>query len=319
MVRLKSERVWRFFLALTVASAWVLPESSSAQETIKRPTLGGHTFLEHPLFPGAFIQTSTRTQLGVGRALNVETLPPITIDTLEFGGERGDLYFAGLHLGYEHAVTQWLALGLQAGMTARLGDGVNTILAQGLTTNFSFDLGGRVRVLERESTSLAVGGSIKSDNATVIDFRNWVEGILNDEDNPLVGKRPSTRYGLDLRGAWAPAPWIGLQGYAGVSRGKNQQPDQKTDWFNSFGASADFDLLSVSSVPIGFVLGGRRDTFPRSANDLANAIYGGLLRLAYTGRPDFVVAIDLTMDRIPLREGDALRAGAAQFSTRYYF
>jgi hypothetical protein len=249
----------------------------------------------------------------------VETFPPIAIDTLDFGGERGNLYFAGLNLGYEHALTRWLALGLRVGVTARLGDGVNTILAQGLNTNFSFDLGARVRLLEGASTSLAVGGSIKKDDATVIDFRNWVEGILNDEEVPLVGKRPSTQYGLDLRGAWAPAPWIGLQAYAGLSRGKNQEPDQEVDWFNSLGASADFDLLSVSSVPIGFVLGGRRDTFPRAANDLGRAIYGSLFRIAYTGRPDFVVAIDLTIDRVPIREGDPLRLGAAQFTTRYYF
>lgn len=321
MIRKKREHFRKLFpvLVLAVIPTFGAPESSSAQDTIKRPTLGGHTFILHSLFPAPFIQTSTRTQLGVGRALNVETLPPVVIDTLEFGGDRGDLYFAGLNLGYEHAVTRWLGLGLRVGVTARLGDGVNTILAQGLTTNFSFDLGAGVRLLEGESASLAAGGSIKRDDATVIDFRNWVEGILNDEDTPLVGKRPSTRYGLDLRGAWAPAHWIGLQAYAGLSRGKNLEPEQETDWFNSMGASADFDLLSVSSIPIGFVLGGRRDTFPRSANDLADAIYGALLRIAYTGRSDFIVAVDLTMDRIPLREGDPIRAGAAQFSTRYFF
>lgn len=306
-------------VVLVLTSMFAAPRAASPQDAVKRPALGGHTFLEHPLFPGAFIQTSTRTQLGVGRALNVETLPPIVIDTLEFGGERGNLYFAGLNLGYEHAVTNWLALGLRVGLTARLGDAVNTILAQGATTDFSFDLAGRVRLLEGESALLSAGGTIKRDAMTVIDFRNWIAGIVDNEEVPLVANRPSTRYGIDLGGAWAPVPWIGLQAFAGISRGKNLDAEQKTDWFNSFGGSVDFDLLSVSSVPIGFVLGGRRDTFPRAANDLAEAIYGGLFRVAYTGRNDFVVAVDITVDRIPLRDADPLRAGAVQFSTRYYF
>jgi len=41
--------------------------------------------------------------------------------------------------------------------------------------------------------------------------------------------------------------------------------------------------------------------------------------LAYTGRSDFVVALDFTVDRAPLKEGEALEAGTVQFSTRYYF
>ena len=67
------------------------------------------------------------------------------------------------------------------------------------------------------------------------------------------------------------------------------------------------------------MLGGRRDTFPRFIDDLAEAIYGSLFRIAYTGRSDFVVALDLTADRLPLRDGESLEAGTLQFSTRYYF
>jgi hypothetical protein len=307
------------FCALGVVMALGGTETVSAQEEVPRPNLGGHTFLEHVLFPGAFVQTSMRNTLGVGRALNVETLPPIQIDTLEFGGKRGNLYFATLSLGYQHAVTDWLALGAQFGLAARLGDGVNTILAQGATMNFAFDLGARFRLYEGESTYLSTGISLKRDNVTVIDFRSWVQGIVEDEEVPLVGKRPSTRPGIDLAGAWAPADWIGLQGFAGVSLGDNLEAEQESDWYNSFGASADFDLLSVSSIPVGFVVGGRRDTFPRSASDLAEAVYGWLFRIAYTGRNDFVVGLDLTMDRVPLREGGKLEAGSVQFSTRYYF
>ena len=306
-------------LALALSQAVASPTRAFAQENVQRPVLGGHTFLEHTLFPGAFVQTSMRTKLGIGRALNIETIPPITVDTFDFGGKRGDLYFATLGLAYEHALKDWVSLGAQFGVTGRLGDGANTILAQGATMAVSFDLGGKFRLYEGESTSLATGISIKKDNVTAIDFRSWVAGLLEDEDVPLVSKRPSTRVGLDLRGAWAPAPWIGVQGFGGLSRGKNLEVEQETDWYTSFAGSVDFDLLSFSSVPIGFALGGHRDTFPRAANDLAKAVYGGLVHIAYTGRRDFVVGLDLTMDRVPLRDGESLKAGSGQLSTRYYF
>ncbi len=319
---MKQSRLHRAGVAGLLSALWLLgitPPTLRAQEEVKRPVLGGHTFLQNNLFPGAFIETSTRTLLGVGRALNVETLPPIQIDTLEFGGKRGDLYFATLALGYEHALTEWFGLGGQFGLATRLGDGANTILAQGVTMDFMFDLGARFRLLQGESATLVAGASLQRDNMTVLDFRTWVEGLLEDEDVPLVQKRPSTRYGLNLVGGWAPVHWIGLQGFAGASRGKNLEADPEDEWYNSIGAAVDFDLLSVSSIPIGFVVGVRRDTFPRSANDLAEAVYGSLFRVAYTGRTDFVIALDATMDRVPLREGDNIEAGTIQFSTRYYF
>lgn len=306
-------------LALALSQVVATPTRAFAQETVQRPVLGGHTFLEHTLFPGAFVQTSMRTKLGIGRALNIETIPPITVDTFDFGGKRGDLYFATLGLAYEHAIMDWVSLGAQFAVTGRLGDGANTILAQGATMAVSFDLAGKFRLYEGESTSLSTAISVKKDNVTAIDFRSWVAGLLEDEDVPLVSKRPSTRVGLDLRGAWAPTAWIGVQGYGGLSRGKNLEVEQETHWYTSYAGSVDFDLLSVSPVPMGLALGGRRDTFPRAANDLAKAVYGGLVHIAYTGRKDFVVGVDLEMDRIPLRDGESLKAGSFQLTTRYYF
>lgn len=64
---------------------------------------------------------------------------------------------------------------------------------------------------------------------------------------------------------------------------------------------------------------GHRDAFPRSINDLAKAVYRSLFRIAYAGRSHFIVGLDLTADRLPLREGESLEAGTVQFSTRYYF
>jgi len=306
------------FSTLAVAAIVIAPSAVSAQD-VQRPVVGEHTFLEHALFPGPFVQTSLRTSLGVGRALDIGGLPPIEIDTLDFGGQRGDLYFALLTLGYGQEITEWFQLGAQVGLTGRLGDGVNTILAQGATMAFAFDLAAKFRLYQGETTYVSAGVSLARDNVTVIDFRSWVEGLLEDEEVPLVTKRPSTRLGLVGYGAWAPVHWLGLQAHAKFSRGKNLEIEQDTEWYSTFGLSADFDLLSVSSIPIGFVLGGRRETFPRSINDLAEAVYGSLFRIAYTGRSDFVVALDFTADRVPLREGESLEAGTVHFSTRYYF
>jgi hypothetical protein len=305
-------------VALSVAAMGIAPSTVSAQD-VKRPVLGEHEFLQSPIFRGPFVQTTMRTRLGLGQALDIENLPPIEIDTFELGGKRGNLNFALLNLGYTHEITERFGLEAQFGFTGRLGDAVNTILSEGATMDVSFDLAAKYQLYEGETTLLTAGASLRRDDFTVIDFGLWVESLLEGEEVPLVTKRPSTRLGLDAIGAWAPVHWLGLQAIAGFSRGKNLEFQQDTDWYSSVGLSADFDLLSVSSVPIGFVLGGRRDTFPRALNDLAKATYGSLFRIAYTGRRDFVVALDFTADRLPLREGDTLEAGSVQFSTQYYF
>ena len=313
-----SHRLAALFFTLALAAIGITPSAVSAQD-VKRPVLGEHEFLPSPIFRGPFVQTTMQTRLGFGQALDIETRPPIQIDTFEFGGRRGNLNFALLSLGYTHQVTERFGLGAQYSFTGRLGDAANTILSEGATMDVSFDFAAKYRLYQGETSILTAGASLRRDDFTVIDIGPWVDSLFEDERIPLVTKRPSTRLGLDAIGAWAPVHWLGLQATAGFSRGKNLEVEQDTDWYSTLGLSADFDLLSVSSVPIGFVLGGRRDTFPRALNDLAKEAYGTLFRIAYTGRRDFIVALDFTSDRLPMKEGDTLEAGSFQLTTQYYF
>ena len=52
---------------------------------------------------------------------------------------------------------------------------------------------------------------------------------------------------------------------------------------------------------------------------MAEAIRSFQIRLAYTGRDDFILALDSTVDRLPVTDGETLEAGTLLFHMRYYF
>ena len=45
----------------------------------------------------------------------------------------------------------------------------------------------------------------------------------------------------------------------------------------------------------------------------------GLLRVSYTGRDDFLIALDLSAATVPVRSGGSITASSAKVTMRYYF
>jgi len=95
-------------IALVGLAMLIPPTAAWAQEESPRPTLGGHTFIPNAITEDPFINTWIHNRLGVGQALNVETIPEFEIDTLTLGGSRGNLFFAVLDLEYRQKVLDWL-------------------------------------------------------------------------------------------------------------------------------------------------------------------------------------------------------------------
>ena len=83
-------------------------------------------------------------------------------------------------------------------------------------------------------------------------------------------------------------------------------------------AGASLDFTSLINVPVGLVLAGQVISEDPNGESNNNSM-GGLVRIAYTGRDDFVIALDLSSLRTTLFSGTTVDIGTTQISMRYYF
>ena len=166
-----------------------------------------------------------------------------------------------------------------------------------------------------------MSGALKyeKDSFTVVDLLGWGRGLVSGEPVDLVQTRESNRYGGDLRFAWAAVDWLGVSAMAGGRFGDNLEEEQDKEFFPTLGIAFDADLYARTAVPLGVVLGYSQESFPRATSDVAEAIRSFQIRLAYTGRDDFILALDSTVDRLPVTDGETLEAGTLLFHMRYYF
>ena len=75
----------------------------------------------------------------------------------------------------------------------------------------------------------------------------------------------------------------------------------------------------ITAIPLGFSIGFRGESVPVSS-DIDNDIAEVLFRIAYTGRNDFSVSLDINYGDLPatgLREDAQL--GTVRLNLRYYF
>jgi hypothetical protein len=197
------------------------------------------------------------------------------------------------------------------------------LLAQGVQALVGFEFGWLFRIVERER--LILSGSLELSNAdlTVINVLNWLEGILegaHGPDNSIVVPSNSLRGSGGLHLGYALSQLFGLRagGFLGVGEGFDRRGDSGWHW--EVEGAVDLNLYPKTSVPMGFVLGGEISSFPETGDDLSQKSTRGFLRIAYTGRPDFVVGVDLSVERIPLSFLDhAIVTNSAAIELRYYF
>ncbi len=284
----------------------------------KRPMLGGHAFMPNNLVRDPFIKTFVRNALGAGKAVDVK-IPLVEIEGDTILGLQGDILYATLDFEYQQAVRPWLAARGEVNVLGRLGTNVQSLLASGLTAATGFEFGWLVRLFRSEKTQLTGTLEISNNNFTGINIARFVEDIINDRPASLVRTTPTMRGEGGLRFAWGVSPLFGLTALAASGYGESIDRAEEDKFHFTGGATADFDLSAVSAVPIGVLLAGRFSSL-QSDDDVADETYGGLLRIAYNGRSDFIIAVDIGFDRADSRALEqTLNLGSVGFNLRYYF
>jgi hypothetical protein len=292
--------------------------ASRAAES-KRPSLAGHVFTPNNVVPGPFITTFIRNSVGIGSAVDIEIPVPIVGGDTIIGFE-GDLMFALLDFEYQHAVRDWLAARGQFTVQGRLGTNVGALLASGITASTGFEVGWLARLFRSDRTLLSADLKLASNNFTFVNVTDFVEDIIDGRPAQLVRGTPSVRGGGGLRFAWGASPFFGLTAVAETGYGESVEQGSENQWYFELGTTLDFDLLAVSEVPLGVVLGYKHDTFPESGDDISDDIDQGLLRVAYNKTSDFIVALDFTFERFESKNLDqTINFGSIGINLRYYF
>ena len=88
----------------------------------------------------------------------------------------------------------------------------------------------------------------------------------------------------------------------------------------NLGAVADIDLLEVTPVPIGFLLGYDAELFGSRGSDVAESATRFNLGLFYTGRKEFSVGVETLWGRVNLTQSeDKVDSITINLRLRYFF
>lgn len=296
------------------------PTTVHGQAQEPRPVLGGHRFIWNSATETPFPRTHVRNLTGGGKFTGLEFIPSFEIgDGVTVPALVGDMLFAELEFEYMHQVQPWLGVWARIGGIARLGTDTSVLLAQGVSTVIGYELGWLFRLYQSETFVLSGIAALSNDGVTEVDLLRWARGLIEDTDAPLVTSGPRLRGKGGLRGAWGLSQSWGLQFKSELGYGEPTTLDDDSSWLGDYAVSVSYDLAPTTSVPVGFVLSGGVRTAPReggapdiNATDVA-------IRTAFTGRDNFLVALDTSWNGFRLSSGDDVGLFRAGLSLQLFF
>lgn len=291
----------------------------------KIPQLGNHRFITNPIVRDPFIQTHFRNTLGFGQALDLN-LPILTVGDDVVWGLRGDLMFVKLEFAYQYGFKDWMAPFIQFNINSRLGSGIQALLAQGISASVNMEFGWMFKLYQSERSMLSATTNLWNSSGTIINFYDFITSIVEEgglvPENQLVRNRPYLRGGGGLRYAWAATELVGLNLIGELAYGESVDRRVENTLYYKMGGSADLDIGQTKyAIPVGFGFGFISDSFPSGGdNTIAGNTNDFFLRVAYTGRSDFMLALDLWWTHLPLKQLDQkLNTIITTINMKYFF
>jgi len=310
------------YLVLCISLSAIRLPSQTPDEPLNVPYLGGHQFMPNNYVSDPFLKTSVRNTLGVGQALDVE-IPVIIIDGEELFALRGDILFLSLDFEYQHRVKDWLGVWGRFLVLGRLGSGTEALITQGITAVSAFDLGWLFKLHQTEKIQLSGTLSLSNSSSTIVNLLDFINGIIESDfspDNQLVKNVPSLRANSGLRYAWAVNDFFGTYLLGELNFGQSAIERNQGKLFYRFGGVLDFDLSTRTVLPFGVALGAIYTSLPRTGDLTRKNSESFFLRIGYNTETDFIIAIETSLDLIPLEStGKILKAGLTTINMQYYF
>jgi hypothetical protein len=285
-----------------------------------RPSLNGHTFVSNDLVPDSQVRTYIRNSIGYTMTPEFD-YPPVVVRGDTLAVLSGSLAYAMLGMEYQNAIRDWIAVRASIGLRTRLGTQAASLINEGVNVSSALELGWLVRLRETQKTALSLSLDVTRQTLTLIDLKQFTEDVIDGNPEPrLIDNVPMIRTKAGLRFAWAVSRPVGVTLLGEGSYGEAPQRGDADSWEYGLGGSIDFDGQAAWDTPIGFALAYRESSLPVITEADHGKMRQTLLRIAYTGKPDFLVALDLMglRDRANAQVKPVWSGGAA-FSLRYYF
>ena len=260
-------------------------------------------------------------ELAVGLGSTGEYKYPIfEVDDSQIYGVSGQLLFISIALEYQQKIQDWVSLYIKYLLAARAGTNVGSILAEGFSTINSFNIGWKLRLLEREKIKLSTSFGISNYNGTFLSVSNFIDDVINNQPYPsLITNTPALNGNLGFQFAYGISELFGLKLNYLNSIGESLQRGE-TAYYFSLGTGVDLNLYQKHNVPLGFslvyLLSSRPEQVYRESG-LSNIIN---IKIAYTGTTDFVLGLQTAYTLVPVSEdlGNFSVVGAS-FVLTYYF
>ncbi len=305
-------------LVLTVMIC-ACPAEGAGQANITAPRVGETRVVPTTFLPDPFINTKVSLGLGYGKSSNILT-PLLEIEGDPILGLAGDMLYVILGFEYRYAVREWVAVWGQIKVAGRLGNELQSILAQGVNAATGFELGWLFRLYENDRHYLSTGISVRNGNATLVDILSWANGIIKDEEVGLIRKSPTLGTVGEIHYAYAANDFTALQFAGQLSYSETVERFAGNEWYYGFGGLVSLDLAKRTGTPVGLALGYKHSTIPEGGDEIAEGAHSVLVGLSYMGRPDFSIGLDLEFQRVPLKGlDDPVKFFTATIASQYYF
>lgn len=314
-----SSRMFLSFLILLTALALTTglrgqeaeDENSGAQRPLtefeNRRQLNGHTFIPSRWVDQPFIAGWLRGMAGAAVASGLK-VPILDLSSNQQGVAEGNITALLLDTEYQHRFSDWLAVRVGGTGAARAGTNQVSVLAQGITAQYGFNLGATVKIFQSQKTALSAAGDLRFNNVYAYNVIRFVANVVNyglGDDNQLLEKGMTNTYVAGLRFAYAPNKWFGFVALGEGGFGTPFLKTQNNSGVVAFALSGEYDLAAGTKVPLGFQVFLRWENFTDLYPEIADTVLRAGLIIGYTGVANFYAGIEIGYVRFSVR-GDVM-------------
>lgn len=289
------------------------------EENNKIPELNGHVFVPSTFFDDPFMNSTLALSVGFG-STGEYRYPIFDIDDDRIYGVSGQLIFIGVGLEYQQKIQDWASLFIKYRLAARIGTNIGSILAEGFSSINSFNIGWKIRLLEREKVKLSTLFGVSNYNGTFLSVRKFIDDVINNQPYPsLVTSTPALNGNLGFQFAYGISELFGLKLNYLNSIGESLERGE-TAYYFSFGTGVDLNLNRKYNVPLGFSLIYLLSSRPEQVYRESGRSNSISFKFAYTGTNDFILGLQTSYTTVPVSgELEPFSTVGVSFALMYYF
>ena len=288
-----------------------------AQAGPEARTLGEYRFPPSNQAPDPFVTTDFTTLVGGGMFVG-QDFPILVVEADTLLALNGNLAFVKLGFQYQHAASAKVAVRFNGEVASRIGASGEALLAQGVSAITKLGMGTTVEIHRSERLLLSGVADVSYGGLLVVDLAGFLRDFVNEglDAASLVQSDDGVVVSGGLRAGYALSRWIGATGAVEIGH-QNTVYRERT---GAMGAAAiSFDFGQKGGLPVALSALLRLDSLSmQTANEGTHLGLGA--GVAYSGREDFSLGLELFYSRIPIDDEDIALGGIGiNLVSRYYF